>query len=53
MDKKGQTGAIMRFVGGVFIVVSIPFLVTNPTNLYALGSFGIGNFFMLIGGALQ
>jgi len=53
MNKKGMlemsTGLYMRIIASLVIGVSLPFLITNPTNPIAQGFFAFGNFLMVIG----
>lgn len=53
MNKKAQTGFVIRIIAGVIEVVSLPFLIVNPTNIYAAIVFAFGNFLMVIGGVTQ
>ncbi|MBS3118582.1 hypothetical protein J4417_02755 [Candidatus Woesearchaeota archaeon] len=52
--KKGNlnfsTGMTLRIIAGIIITVSLPFLITNPTNVVTQVAFGFGNFLMLLGG---
>jgi len=53
MDKKGlmdlTAGFIARIVASLIIAISLPFLISNPTNPIAQGVFAFGNFLMVIG----
>ena len=52
-DKRGQTGLIVRLIASLIIVLSLPFLILNPLNVYAQISFGFGNFLILLGGLTE
>ena len=54
-NKKSQIGIgfIVRMIGMVFIMFSLPFFVINPQNIYSLISLAFGNFLLAIGGALN
>lgn len=52
-NKRGQTGFIVRLISSLVIVISLPFLILNPLNVYAQISFGFGNFLMLLGGLTE
>ncbi|HLC37176.1 MAG TPA: hypothetical protein VJJ53_00115 [Candidatus Nanoarchaeia archaeon] len=53
MDKKGllhlTTGFTIRIVASLIIALSLPFLISNPSNPIAQGLFAFGNFLMVIG----
>ncbi len=53
MSKKGllnlTVGLIVRIVAGLIIALSLPFLISNPSNPIAQGAFAFGNFLMVIG----
>ena len=55
MNKKTviETGFIVRFIGMVFVILSLPFFVTNPSNIISFITFAFGNFLLTIGGALN
>lgn len=52
-NKKGQAGLIVRLIASLIIVLSLPFLILNPLNVYAQISFGFGNFLILLGGLTE
>lgn len=54
-DKRGflTPGMTLRLIATVIDVVSLPFLVINPTNIFAIVSFAFGNFLLVIGGLLN
>ena len=47
------SGVIIRLVGAVIDVISLPFLILNPVNPIAQIAFGFGNFVLLLGGLLD
>jgi len=49
---KLTTGMIVRLVASVIMVTSLPFLILNPQNVFAIVSYGFGNFLLLLGGVL-
>lgn len=53
MNKKGElhltTGFTVRIVAGLVIFLSLPFLISSPTNPIAQSIFAFGNFLMVIG----
>lgn len=51
-NKKGNSGFIIRLIVSFIIVFSLPFLVTNPANPFALIGFSFGNFLLVLGGIL-
>ncbi|MBS3088158.1 hypothetical protein J4402_00085 [Candidatus Pacearchaeota archaeon] len=51
-NKKANTGFITRLIASFIIVLSLPFLITNPVNLFALIGFAFGNFLLVLGGIL-
>ena len=53
MNKKAQTGFIIRVIAGVVDAISLPFLIVNPMNVYAQISFGFGNFLLILGGLTE
>ncbi len=53
VGKKAQTGLVVRIIAGFVDVVSLPFLILNPSNVYAQISFGFGNFLLLLGGLIE
>ncbi|MBU3913443.1 MAG: hypothetical protein KKB21_00540 [Nanoarchaeota archaeon] len=53
MNKKAQTGFIIRVIAGVVDVISLPFLIVNPMNVYAQIGFGFGNFLLILGGLAE
>jgi len=44
------TGFSIRIIASLIDAVSLPFLILNPTNVYAQIAFGFGNFLLLLGG---
>lgn len=53
-NKKGQMKLLtVRIIAGFIIINSLPFLVLNPTNVYAQITYGFGNFLLLLGGLTQ
>lgn len=56
MDKKAITltnGIIIRIVASLIDVLSLPFLILNPSNPIAQIAFGFGNFLLIIGGLID
>ena len=53
INKTGQMGFITRLIASFIVVMSLPFLIINPTNIFAIVSFGFGNFLFIIGGVLD
>lgn len=53
MNNKSQAGFYIRIIGGFVDVVSLPFLITNPSNVYAQVFFGFGNFLLILGGLTE
>jgi len=54
MDKKAITpGFTIRIIAGFIEVISIPFIIVNPLNIYADIAFAFGNFLMVLGGLTQ
>lgn len=53
MNKKAQTGFIIRIIAAVIDVISLPFLIVNPVNIYAQIAFGFGNFLLILGGLTE
>ena len=57
MNKKAinflTPGLVIRLVAAVIDVVSLPFLITNPSNIFAIISFALGNFLLVIGGLID
>jgi len=53
MNKKAQTGFAIRIIAGLIDVVSLPFLIVSPTNIYAQIGFGFGNFLLILGGLVE
>jgi hypothetical protein len=56
MDKKALSltnGFIIRLFASVIDVISLPFLILNPSNPLAQISFGFGNFLLVIGGLVE
>ena len=53
INKKGQTGLIVRIIAGIVDVISLPFLITNPLNIYAQIAFAFGNFLLILGGLVE
>ncbi|MBI2672188.1 hypothetical protein HYX16_04605 [Candidatus Woesearchaeota archaeon] len=53
MGKKGllhlTAGFVVRIIASLIIAISLPFLISNPTNPIAQGVFAFGNFLMVIG----
>lgn len=47
------TGFAIRIIAGFVDVVSLPFLILNPSNPIAQISFGFGNFLLIIGGLID
>ncbi|HLC86597.1 MAG TPA: hypothetical protein VJG30_04895 [Candidatus Nanoarchaeia archaeon] len=43
------TGFILRLTATAIIVLSLPFLVSNPSNVIAQVIFAFGNFLLVIG----
>ncbi len=52
LNKIGNTGFITRVIASFIIVLSLPFLIINPSNTIALISFAFGNFLIVLGGLL-
>tara|TARA_Y100000034_G_scaffold136049_1_gene210494 strand:+ start:559 stop:720 length:162 start_codon:yes stop_codon:yes gene_type:complete len=52
MNKNAKTGFTLRVVAGFVVVITMPFIITNPSNPIALVLFAFGNFLMVIGGLL-
>ncbi len=50
--KKGNIGFPIRLVASFVIVLSLPFLITSPSNPFALIGFAFGNFLLVLGGLL-
>lgn len=46
-------GLITRLVGGFLEVFSLPFIITNPTNLTAWIFFSIGGGLITVGGVMN
>lgn len=53
INKKSQTGFITRIIASVIIVVSLPFLITNPNNIIAIIAFAFGDFLLVLGGLID
>jgi len=53
MNKKAQTGFVIRIIAGIIDVASLPFLIVNPVNVYAQIAFGFGNFLLVLGGLVE
>jgi len=55
MNRKGflSTGMWVRLVAAVIDVVSLPFLILSPNNIFAIVAFGFGNFLLIIGGVMD
>ncbi len=53
MNKRAQTGFIIRIIASVIDVISLPFLIVNPANIYAQIAFGFGNFLLILGGLTE
>ena len=51
-NKKGNAGMITRLIASFVIVFSLPFIVINPLNPFALIGFAFGNFLLVLGGIL-
>ena len=53
MNKKSQVsiGLIIRFIGMIFIIFSLSFLILNPQNPIALIVYAFGNLVLVIGGS--
>ena len=47
------TGIIVRLIAALIDVISLPFLILNPTNIVAQIIFGFGNFLLLLGGLID
>jgi hypothetical protein len=56
-DKKASfhitMGFYIRVLAALVDVVSLPFLIINPANLFAQITFGFGNFLLIIGGVMD
>jgi hypothetical protein len=56
-NKKSQInftpGIIIRLLASVIDVVSLPFLILNPSNTLAVIAFGFGNFLLIVGGVMD
>jgi hypothetical protein len=46
-------GIAVRLIAAVIDVASLPFLILNPTNIFAQITFGFGNFLLLLGGLID
>lgn len=46
-------GITIRIIAGIIDVVSLPFLILNPSNPFAMVAFGFGNFLLLLGGLID
>jgi len=47
------TGLIVRLVAGIVIGVSLPFLISTPSNVMAQIFFAFGNFLMVMGAQIR
>ena len=50
LNKKAQTGFVIRIIAGVIMTGTLPFLIVNPANVFAQIVFVFGAFLMVIGG---
>lgn len=48
-----SSGMIVRIVAGSVIALSLPFLITYPSNAIAQSIFAFGNFLLIIGANLK
>ncbi len=51
-NKRGNAGFTTRLVASFIIVISLPFIIVNPANPFAIISFTFGNFLLVLGGLL-
>ncbi|HLC32156.1 MAG TPA: hypothetical protein VJK51_05805 [Candidatus Nanoarchaeia archaeon] len=47
-----HSSLVIRIIAGFIITLSLPFLITMPSNTVAIVSFAFGNFLMVLGGLL-
>ena len=50
--RKGDVGFVTRLTASFVIVLSLPFLITNPFNPFAIIGFAFGNFLLVLGGLI-
>ena len=52
--KKGQItiGLVIRLLGTIIIIVSLPFFVINPQNAISIIFLAFGNFLLAVGAAI-
>lgn len=53
MAKRGEAGLTIgfgtRIIAASIVALSLPFLISNPSNTIAQGIFAFGNFLLVIG----
>ncbi|MEK6848830.1 MAG: hypothetical protein AABX65_04325 [Nanoarchaeota archaeon] len=57
INRKAQidftTGLLIRITAALIIVLTLPVIITNPSNLPARIFFAFGNFLLVIGGNIK